>query len=812
LRSDVIVDDIERYRLPNPAEDLRAMSQELHYTSVPRGLKPGSRGFCTVAATPRMPGPLADRLEALSGYQPVYAPHDPRAAQNPIVFSHLRLTLGGKVVNVLSRIGPAGQDYSGRPNKYAHHVVVEGDERPEAGPAWLLAQPGFMQLAWEGDARELQAGRVPPAGDCPGGTARAWQAVCGDGGWAGVLAESFLADPKRPVLLFFRPGMELLPLFVEALALLPPARRWDVDFSTYFTGLQQGVSCTWRALLEGSAEAESSRRLPGALVLDLTNRMGHATGLALVHWARTGERAAHLPDVPVPGSDIGRRVPNLPVERAGGSSRARGQAPALPSTPGSYELLPELARLAPGASRASTGLEPSAQRRRRSLRVALVVSAASLIPLAAVGYFLIARGRSPVREVIALETERARAGPPVGDDSPRQLEEGEEISARDDRGAAQIKPAAPPSAAVSSKTVDAQTKALDATMKGMEDDSKAPSAKQDPPKKVQPPAKSPNPFETPLFLALGEPPASSLGGHDGKVQLRVPGNTIAIKKMELLGLAENLRCESPGPLSLAVFSKSKSAVSVPERIATFEATARDVSFYWNQGPRPRNERQSAFQNGLRDCILKITPVNGDPQYCVLRGQPVAPQKNEERLTEDRLGGLTEQRLMWDASKAFSETSRRIHIAHCKLWTQAAHEELPLERSADGSWVSRFQGEDLLTVKLGGSEVLALLKDKQPRRLQDKIAQQRAQIKALKKELESLKDEVDSNDAKAAQKKVDQHKRQIAQTEAEKSKLDRLFELYHSQLDAIIVYEVEGHKFRIAQLDLRQNDGKPQPPN
>ena len=37
-------------------------------------------------------------------------------------------------MNVLSRIGPAGLDYSGRPNKYAHHVVLEGAERPEAAP------------------------------------------------------------------------------------------------------------------------------------------------------------------------------------------------------------------------------------------------------------------------------------------------------------------------------------------------------------------------------------------------------------------------------------------------------------------------------------------------------------------------------------------------------------------------------------------------------------------------------------------------------------------------------------------------------
>src|SRR5262249_10787445 len=120
------------------------MIQELHYTSVPRGLKLGSRGFCTVACTTQMPGPLVERLENLSGYHPVYAPHDPAAPQNPINFAHVRLTIGGRSVSILSRVGPAGLDYSGRANKYAHHVVLEPGERPEAGPAWLLSQPGFM--------------------------------------------------------------------------------------------------------------------------------------------------------------------------------------------------------------------------------------------------------------------------------------------------------------------------------------------------------------------------------------------------------------------------------------------------------------------------------------------------------------------------------------------------------------------------------------------------------------------------------------------------------------------------------------------
>ena len=266
------------------------MSQELHYTSVPRGLKPGSRGFGAVGVTAELPDLLAERLESLCGYQAVYPPGDPSAALNPIVHEHVRLVVGGKVLEVLSRIGPAGLDYSGRPNKYAHHVVLDADDRPEGGPAWLLSQPGFLQSSWMGEPRILSEGRPVPRGDWPAGIAEAWLALTGDAGWAGVLAESYLADPRRPVFLVFRPGMDLLPLFVEAIALLPVSRRWEVEFSTYFTTLPQGITCLWRGVLDGSAEAKNARRLPNALIVDLCRPVGRARGAALVHLARTGER------------------------------------------------------------------------------------------------------------------------------------------------------------------------------------------------------------------------------------------------------------------------------------------------------------------------------------------------------------------------------------------------------------------------------------------------------------------------------------------------------------------------------------------
>jgi len=284
------------------------MSQELHYTSVPRGLQPGSRGFCVVAATPNLSAPLRERLEGLSGYQQVFPPHDSRAGLNPVVFAHHRLNLGGRPQSVLSRVAFAGLDYTDRSNKYAHHVVIEPPERPAGGPAWLLSRPGFMEPSWSGEPRVLPAGRAVPRGDVAPAVAAAWRSATGDAGWAGALAEAFLNDPSRPAYLIYEPGFDPLPLFAEALALLPSARRWDVDFNTYFTVAPQGLTCAWRGVLAGTPAAALALKTPGALVLDLTRPMGSPGGGPLIHQARTGER----PAAPEPA----------PIARARSTSRA----------------------------------------------------------------------------------------------------------------------------------------------------------------------------------------------------------------------------------------------------------------------------------------------------------------------------------------------------------------------------------------------------------------------------------------------------------------------------------------------------------
>lgn len=267
------------------------MSQEILYTSAPQGLKPGSRGFCTVISTDGMAGNLAERLESLSGYRHAYRMHDPNAQRNPVNFAHVILTVGGSRFHVLSRIADYGQDYTGRSNKIAHHVALSGNELRECGPAALLALDGFSRTDWDGELRVCPGGpAIPDIPDSPG-ICTSWQQAAGDAGWAGVLAESALGG-SRPMSVIFPPGTDTLALVTEAMRLLPPEKRWQVTFSTYFTKLPAGVNCHWRFLLDGTQEAAAIRRNPHAPLIDLSEIPERPAGGELVEAARSGRAVA----------------------------------------------------------------------------------------------------------------------------------------------------------------------------------------------------------------------------------------------------------------------------------------------------------------------------------------------------------------------------------------------------------------------------------------------------------------------------------------------------------------------------------------
>ena len=264
---------------------------ELVYTSAPKGLKPGSQGFCTVACSSGLPPNLLMRLEALSGYRSLVPPGQHAAGVYPVVYSYLVVRVGGADWHVLSRIADAGVDYTQRSNKIAHHIAFEPSELPPAGPAALLACESRFFRSWDGEPKLIMKPAPFPQVQSQPQICKYWEQVTGDAGWGGVLAETARED--RQVILVVMHETDTISLFAESLALLPPELRWQMTLTTcrpapvngagqttQYTWFPGGISCRWCCVIAGSLEMSQIRLSPDTMVIDLTQPLKSAVLLA----------------------------------------------------------------------------------------------------------------------------------------------------------------------------------------------------------------------------------------------------------------------------------------------------------------------------------------------------------------------------------------------------------------------------------------------------------------------------------------------------------------------------------------------------
>lgn len=242
---------------------------ELIHTSVPRGLKEGSSGFCPVAWTTGIPSNLIGPLEQLSGYKPVFPSNSPEAELNPVSCSFQIAMIGGRKRELLSRIAYAGLDYSGRSNKIAHHILPEANERCVDGPVAIFLNEDNFFTEWNRAPQLLPLRRILPA-VTESGVAKNWQAAGCDAGWAGAIAEWFMQG-KEYAHVIFQIGTDMLPLVEDISCLLTPEERWRFTFNTYFIALSPGADCFLRFCVEGSEAAVKARRLPGSLIISLSS-------------------------------------------------------------------------------------------------------------------------------------------------------------------------------------------------------------------------------------------------------------------------------------------------------------------------------------------------------------------------------------------------------------------------------------------------------------------------------------------------------------------------------------------------------------
>ena len=317
------------------------MANRLVYTSAPRGLKPGAFGFCVVACDRGMREQTISALEALSGYRRVYA--DPRdVARNPVSCCHAIFETATGRMRVLARVADAGLDYTGRTNKIASFLNVAENELTQPGPAALFSQPGLFVESWSSsdapryyDAPTALPNNVALPAGCEG-----WREATGDPAWAGILASTVAT--RQQVVLVVRPDQNVLRLFQEALALLPPNERWNATFSTYYMKAPPRVQIQWKAVMQGSPEEAQLRSTSGALVLDLTapGRIPALEPLAASPGARALVDAAsgRLPSPAAPPSS-----PSFPASQPVVPTPSAAPTPSIPdsatvSSPSTYPL------------------------------------------------------------------------------------------------------------------------------------------------------------------------------------------------------------------------------------------------------------------------------------------------------------------------------------------------------------------------------------------------------------------------------------------------------------------------------------------
>lgn len=251
------------------------MAFDLIYTSAPRGLKIGSKGFSTVAMTANMPAHCVQLCESMSGYVHVFGLNDPRYDENPVAWSHYRVKCGGRDYSICSRVSSHARDYSGRTNKIAHHLMLENPgetARLAGGPAALMSQGYHFQHVWDRNPELLQpVSRFGAVANVENFKAAAWEQHGFASEQAAVVANAVWQDPVYPVFILFDPAnrINLLALIEDSLRLLPPARRWAVSFSTYFTSAIAGDDCGIRCCVKGSEAAAKAVWMQKAVILDL---------------------------------------------------------------------------------------------------------------------------------------------------------------------------------------------------------------------------------------------------------------------------------------------------------------------------------------------------------------------------------------------------------------------------------------------------------------------------------------------------------------------------------------------------------------
>ena len=236
------------------------MPYEVVNTSSARGLTEGHAGFCDVIRTRGLPEEITPLLAPLNFYDHALGRGRPAHGVRTIRF-------GGHLWGVVSRVVANGNDYTGRPNRLAHHVVMPPSELDSYNPADILLHFAFRE-SFDGSPRYLD--REPVIEDAESACDDIWDSVGGIG-WCSHIARVGLSGSRVAVLV--PPTLDGRKFIAALLSRLPIEQRWECGIVESATAEQcwaQGVRV--RILALEPDDPAGNRSWPGEVVVDLRTR------------------------------------------------------------------------------------------------------------------------------------------------------------------------------------------------------------------------------------------------------------------------------------------------------------------------------------------------------------------------------------------------------------------------------------------------------------------------------------------------------------------------------------------------------------
>ncbi len=237
------------------------MAFEVVNTSVPAGLVPDQAGFCDVLRTAGVPEGICSMLGPLSRYRT-------DLADDSSMFAIRCIRFGGSTWGVVSCVSPCGPDYTGRPNRIAHHLVVPPSELGSVSPALLVGSYPF-RLVLDGTPRVLTD---PPDLACARRSQAAWS-VAGLLGWDRLIRIKLRAAQSR-VLLLLPADVCARDLLSDLLAPNPLEEQWRVGLATSCDAESAWNDGVRLRVLAGelSSAGSACEPWPGEQVVDLRIR------------------------------------------------------------------------------------------------------------------------------------------------------------------------------------------------------------------------------------------------------------------------------------------------------------------------------------------------------------------------------------------------------------------------------------------------------------------------------------------------------------------------------------------------------------